>query len=206
MISCNDCSCLTSRSLFIILHDPSLTSLRYLHIPYVVTTTTPNLDSEEKTFQWQHNERDGISNHRRLDCLLNRLFRNGSKKTSKLRVTGLCERNLPVAGGFPSQRANNAENVPISWRHHEIGHHDNYGLCMISILWLTGWSFCKRSDIFSTVVIYHAMLSSPCCWMALKEAKYVTRCHVTSHYMSFFDTNNMQVAEIASRLTRNCIS
>ena len=47
--------------------------------------------------EWRHNERDGISNHRRLDCLLNRLFRRRSKETSvKLRVTGLCEGNSPV--------------------------------------------------------------------------------------------------------------
>ena len=32
--------------------------------------------------QWRHNERDGVSNHRGLDCLLNRLFRPRSKKTS----------------------------------------------------------------------------------------------------------------------------
>ena len=43
------------------------------------------------TLQWRHNERDGVSNHRRLDCLLNRLFKHRSKKTSKLRVTGSCE-------------------------------------------------------------------------------------------------------------------
>ena len=39
--------------------------------------------------QWRHNKRDDISNHRRLDCLLHRLFRRRSKKTSKLRVTSL---------------------------------------------------------------------------------------------------------------------
>ena len=37
------------------------------------------------------NERDGVSNDRRLDCLLNRLFRLKSKEASKLHVTGLCE-------------------------------------------------------------------------------------------------------------------
>ena len=42
---------------------------------------------------WCHNEREGVSNHWRLDCLLNRLFRCRSKKTSKLHVTGLCEEN-----------------------------------------------------------------------------------------------------------------
>ena len=43
-------------------------------------------------------EHDGDSNHRRLDCLRNRLFRRKSKKTAKLRVTGLCEGNSPVNG------------------------------------------------------------------------------------------------------------
>ena len=39
--------------------------------------------------QWRHNERDGVSNYQPHDCLLKRLFRHRSKKTSKLRVTGL---------------------------------------------------------------------------------------------------------------------
>ena len=68
--------------------------------------------------QWCHNEHDGISNHQPHDCLLNRLFRHRSKKTSKLRVTGLCDRNSPVTGEFPAQRASNAKNVSIWWRHH----------------------------------------------------------------------------------------
>ena len=70
-------------------------------------------------WQWRHNERDGVSNHQCLHCLLNHLFRRRSKKTSKLRVTGLCEGNPPVTGGFPSQRVSNAEVVSIWWRHHE---------------------------------------------------------------------------------------
>ena len=45
-----------------------------------------------------------VSNHQNLHCLLNRLFWRTSKKASKLRVTGLCEWNPPVTGGFPSQR------------------------------------------------------------------------------------------------------
>ena len=40
------------------------------------------------------------------------------KKTSKLRVTGLCVGNSPGAGEFPAQMARNAENVSIWWRHH----------------------------------------------------------------------------------------
>ena len=70
--------------------------------------------------QWRHNGCDIVLNHQRLDCLPNRLFRRRSKKTSRPDVTGLCEGNSRVAGEFPSQRDSNAENVSISWRHHEI--------------------------------------------------------------------------------------
>ena len=58
------------------------------------------------------------SNHQPHDCLLNRLFRRGSKKTSKFSVTGLCEGKSSVTGEFPAKRASNAENVSIWWRHH----------------------------------------------------------------------------------------
>ena len=71
-----------------------------------------------KTLQWRHNERAGVSNHQPHDCLLKRLFRHRSKTTSKLHVTGLCGGNSPVTGEFPTQRASNAENVSIWWRHH----------------------------------------------------------------------------------------
>ena len=72
------------------------------------------------SLQWRHNGRGGVWNHRCLDYLLGRLFRRRSKKTSKPRVTGLCEGNSPVTGEFPAQRANNAENVSIRCRHHAI--------------------------------------------------------------------------------------
>ena len=45
---------------------------------------------------WHHNGRDGVSNPQPHDCLLNRLFMCRSKKTSKLRVTGLFAGNSPV--------------------------------------------------------------------------------------------------------------
>ena len=70
------------------------------------------------TLQWRHNERGGVSNHRRLHCLLNCWFRRRSTKTSKLRVTGLCVGNSPVTVEFPTQKASNANHVSIWWRHH----------------------------------------------------------------------------------------
>ena len=53
------------------------------------------------TLHWRHNGRDSVSNHQPRDCLLDRLFRRRSKKTSQLHATGLC-----------------VENVSFWWRHH----------------------------------------------------------------------------------------
>ena len=69
--------------------------------------------------QWRHNGPDGVSSHQPHACLLNRLFRRRSKKTSKFIVTGLCAENSPVTSEFPAQMASYAENVSIWWRHHE---------------------------------------------------------------------------------------
>ena len=51
------------------------------------------------SLRWRHNERDGLSNHQRNDCLLKRLSRRRSKKTWKLRVTGLCAGNSSETKG-----------------------------------------------------------------------------------------------------------
>ena len=59
---------------------------------------TQNVNGEVKmmtSLQWRHDDHDGVSNHQPNSCLLNRLFRCRSKKTSKLRVTGLCVGNSP---------------------------------------------------------------------------------------------------------------
>ena len=87
------------------------------------------------TLQWRHNGRFGVSNNQPHDCLLNRLFRCRSKKTSKLRVTGLCAGNWPVTGEFPAQMASIAENVSIWWRHHETFLLQNRYLKMSSRKW-----------------------------------------------------------------------
>ena len=68
--------------------------------------------------QWHHNERDDISNHRRLDGLLNRLFKPDQRKHQSSVSLAICEGNSPVTGEFPSQRASYAESVSIWWYHH----------------------------------------------------------------------------------------
>ena len=70
----------------------------------ITETITPTLAD---TIQWRHKDHDGVSNHQSHDCLLNRLFRCTSKKTSKLCVTGFCV-------------ASYAENVSIWWHHNDL--------------------------------------------------------------------------------------
>ena len=83
-----------------------------------IDCTKHNKTQRCMTLRWRHNGHDSVSNHQPHECLLKRLFR--SKKTSKLRVTGLCVGNLPGTGEFPAQMTSNAENVSIWWRHHGI--------------------------------------------------------------------------------------
>ena len=63
--------------------------------------------------QWRHDECDGVSKHQPHDCLLNRLFRRRSKKTSKLHVTGLGAGKSPVTGEFPAQRRATRKMFPL---------------------------------------------------------------------------------------------
>ena len=82
----------------------------YVDVKWFTPRGTP------RSLQWRHNGCDGVTNHQPHDCLLNRLFRHRSKKTSKLRVTDLCVGYSPGTGEFLAQMASNAENVSIWWR------------------------------------------------------------------------------------------
>ena len=91
--------------------------------PYKVDHYSPNQCVSVLIFSHhitvQHNGRESVLNQKPQHCLPNRLFRRRSKKTSNLRVTGLCVGNSPGTGEFPAQMASNAENVSIWWRHNE---------------------------------------------------------------------------------------
>ena len=60
-----------------------------------MTSVPISKDLADHKLRWHHNGHDGVSNHQPNHCLLNRLFRRRSKKTSKLRVIGLCVGNSP---------------------------------------------------------------------------------------------------------------
>ena len=83
----------------------------------IVSRLMGHLHGCTSTLQWRYNEQW------RLKSPTYRLFAQPFvqahiEQNIILRVTGLCERNPLVTGGFPSQRASNAEKVSIWWRHH----------------------------------------------------------------------------------------
>ena len=51
----------------------------------------------------------GVSNHRRLDCLLSRLIRHSSKKTLKLRITDLSD-------GIHRRPVDSPHKRPVTWK------------------------------------------------------------------------------------------
>ena len=120
------------------------------------------------------------SNHQTHGCLLNRLYRRRSKRTSKLHVTALCEGNSKVAGEFTALRASNAENVPIWWRHYEM-----MGEFMQYMFWNTSVRLQNlpwyKTGLVSRQVLHH--LSKLQNWI----------CHKTGQYKTCIESNTKMV-------------
>ena len=102
------CSCLT------VLRVAKLRRTLSPRQPPVPPVTTNSL-------HWLHNDHDGVSNHQSHGCLLNRLFKRRSKKTLKLRVTGLCVGNSPGPVNSPHKGPVTRKMFPfddvIMWHH-----------------------------------------------------------------------------------------
>ena len=103
-----------------------------------------------RSLQWRNNGRDGVSNHQPQDCLLDRLFGRRSKKTWKLRVTSLCVGNSPGTGEFPAQRASNADNLFIWWRHHRYS--DRYWLRLGFRSYCITFLSCLAGSIYRLII------------------------------------------------------
>ena len=91
----------------------------------MLSTSSGNL---QISLQWRHNDRNGVSNHQPHHCLFNRLFRRRSKKTPKLRVTGL----LCVTGEFPAQRPVTLKMFPFD---------DVIMMCLLLGFQLRNWNY-----------------------------------------------------------------
>ena len=127
------------------------------------------------SLRWRHNDHGGVSKHQTHHCLLNCLFGRRSKKTSKLRVTGLCAGNSPGTSEFPAQMASSARNVSIWWRHHvdrwnESVHNDSYSQelahlnCIIMVIVLCATNILRTSRWRTNSTFQHSVFVV---WLAL---------------------------------------
>ena len=157
---------------------------RYVPRRYLYNDKTPWM--QHFTLRWHHNERDGVSNHKPHGCLLYRLLRRKSKKTSKLCVTGLCEGNSPVTAEFPAQRASNAENVSIWWRHHDTSISVTSDLPTTEISWRV---VPLNSQTVCTVLLFPSL--SELSWMMHDVSKTV-RIFV-SEYLWYYVINSIKL-------------
>ena len=82
---------------------PPVSQVAIGHYHCVVLTTEGNV-SIRQSLKWRHSGGDGVFNHQPHDCLLNRLVRQRSKKTSKFRATGLCAGISPIPVNSPHKR------------------------------------------------------------------------------------------------------
>ena len=117
-------TCLRLGFLIIIYPAVPIKLINLPHCVWYIECITVSRDTRSHTrnasaLHWRHNDHDGVSSHQPHGCLLNRLFERRSKKTSKLRVTGLCAGNSPGTCEFPAQMASYAENASIWWQHHD---------------------------------------------------------------------------------------
>ena len=97
---------------------------------------------------WRHNEHDSVSNHQPHGCLLSRLFRHKSKKTSKLRVTGLCVGNSPGPVNSPHKGPVTRKMFPF----------DDV-IMSVSIPWLHDVVLMKPKATFLPHTLSHFLLS-----------------------------------------------
>ena len=68
---------------------------------------------ESISLQWRRNGRKSVSKSPASRLFSNRLIRRRPKKTSKLRITGLCAGNSPGNGEFPAQMASTRKMFPF---------------------------------------------------------------------------------------------
>ena len=87
-------------------------------IPYISSNEIRIIKLNWPSHLQTSHEDHGIQNHCQLDCWFNNLFKLTSNKTRKLHVNVHLLGEQLVTGGFPTQRASNAESISMSWHHH----------------------------------------------------------------------------------------
>ena len=112
------------------------------------------------------------------------------RKKIKLCVTGLCGWNSLVSGEFPAQRASNAENVSIWWRHHDMN-----GLIHLFISLSLKFPHVSRQFILHIDFRIGRFIhyETPCVWLTCDNSPLYSCnflvCNLLSSFSVHFQTN-----------------
>ena len=109
--------------------------------------------------QWRHNDHGGVSNHQPHGCLLNRLFRHRSKKTSKLRVTGLCVGNSPGPVNSPHKGPVTRKMFPFDDTIMKLDNRLVYHNQWKDPVWKKGDQTSRQEFMFWSVKIFYSKMS-----------------------------------------------
>ena len=139
-----------------------------------------------KALQWRHNDHGGVSNHQPHGCLLNRLFRRGSKKTSKLRVTGLCVGNSPGPVTSPHKGPVTRKMFPFD---------DVIMVIIFNWLFLVLWYYTASLNL-SFGESHFAVLS-------YSDATWASRPHKSTSYLLFVQQHVLASKKSPNSLTGN---
>ena len=103
------------------------------------------------TLQWRHNDHDCVSNHQPRGCLLSRLFRRRSKKTSKLRVTGLCVGNSPGPVNSPHKGPVTRKMFPFD---------------DVIMIYQGEYQWFRNIQLYDSMIQFHIMLGYRCVFLS----------------------------------------
>ena len=166
------------------------------------------------TLHWRHNDHDGVSNHQPHGCLLKGSFRRRIKKTSKLRVTGLCAVNSPgpvnsshkgpvTRKMFPSddvimQKCNNSHLRQSIWKYV----YKNRSFCFdfsmlkneIALTFLSVWAWCIAAlTLFASLRDHpHSAITTIKSWYLEPKIEYANLYHSDSVHARVSDRRRIQ--------------
>ena len=158
---------------------------------WAVLNTFKWLSEKSVTLQWRHNERNGVSNHWRLDCLLDRLIRRRSNSivwSTALHYWFFVKGNPPLTIDNIYQ---NLCRLMASLGHHMVSsdlspHKSILNSWLKSEIWLqssTALQLLKHLHVYVLYVISNALCTRLCCgllsWLStLYPMRYVHCCVV----------------------------
>ena len=132
----------------VVLHDMLAENLYRLMLKFN-NKTSIGIRACVGTLRWRNNGRDGVSNHQPHDVYAT-VYSDADKKIKAPRHWPLYGKSTG-AGDFPAQMTSYAENISISWPHHELHSHELVGCNYSSATYLQDKVRLGNATLYKTI-------------------------------------------------------